>query len=1020
MSGSQSEIHVIKPTRSPRQLSSAQQQDIQFTRVFRFMKDYLVTYYKDILHIVDARNTVVLGICKELRSILDIAVNKDEIFILESSRNVIRLSAKPDKFSALTSSNFFSNFSANNLVGSSSNLSSSTSSTNNAFHHSDSTSPSSGIKNTIPDIMNASIADFRFPQESINYITSKFKQTSEKVIPRINPLLNTIKTVIEADVDIEDGQKLLESGIPSPVMIHTESGEIPTYDIFSTPPPILPEEPVFVPEPERFQKITNQPFEDVVVEVKATAKKPKKGTKSSKNKCSGNSVPPSETASDTVSISSAFSNTSGSENNASSGTGASSASSTSARKNSFKSDITFSSGSNSGSEGIMSTSEHPYMHMRDQLGVPVALSQSWSVGTLMPNKTVTTEELHLKEELLARRLKWPELLPDSVSPDGLFDEPAVVMANGRKERSPDENNCWQVSLHNSNAENRPDRSSVLTLVGPHFVPGSGDENTDTDSRTLSMENGSSFGTVIERELLRNDDEVEDPDEDTQKNTSENCSDIGDDDDNDEDKYYMDIYTRYRGKDSQSVSSYNSVLSFGPPSGSSHVSAGGAAALGVITNSNYVNGNTASSFSSNNPSLSSSVYPENSSALEEELVSSKEKSSDTDTTSTTATSSTTTEEMDSIVESKIVTDECWRKWRLPGGITQLALCDKYIVCVGVKGAVYYSSFDSISLHWKATNYSASAMTLSPCGSIIWRVHRGDLYSLTNHSSSSAAPVGEGGEQWSKLTQKKDVACASVQRSFGWIVKLDGSLEFCTGLLETRLIPYFEKVYTPWPIQEVACSGHRLWALTSDGRVVFRTGTSHLNPKGFDWLEIRWSANDMPAVCSISCGDMREDGSTSVWLSDANGNLYFTSDERDSKGGWIPWKVSVSNGALTASLSSQLQQCKPVVLLSSFREQVSKSFKSLVHQGPKSGLRLCSSRKSVWFSAPDSSLLFGNRSSIAGHYWKPLRVDQGITIPSSWNQIYANSVYNGHGNLWIFDSKGALFYLPPAGGRLQVLL
>ncbi|ODM97592.1 Tectonin beta-propeller repeat-containing protein 2 [Orchesella cincta] len=960
VSGSQPEITVIKP---PKTTLRSPQEDIQFSRVFRFMKDYLVTYHKDILHVMDARNTVVLGTCQQLRSILDVAVNKDEIFILESSRNVIRISAKPDKFASSNLFNIYSSISTNSNTN------------NNTFPE----DFSSGFKN-IPDIMSASISDFRFPQEPINFLTSKFKETSTKVMPKINSTINTIKTVIEADVDIEDGQKLFGDGI-TPGVVALDDSDLPYLDLLSSPP--QESQPVFVPEPERFQKITNLPFEDVVVEAKP---KRKKGMKRKGDLAASKKEGSSDVASDSLSVSSVYSNAStGSDNNVNA-TGvavatSSSSTSSSARKLSVKSDATLSS-SNSGSEGVPSTSSES----KDQLGIPLSLSQSWTIGTLLPNKTVTTEELHLKEELLARRLKWPELLPDSVSADGLFDDFPGVNSMGLSE----ENNCWQVNLNK-----REDRASIATLVGT-YNPLSSDGD-DTDSRTLSMENGSSLGTVIERKIVRNEEAQKvaiEGDEKTQKDTQEDDSDSSE---FDEDRYYVDIYTRYRNTDS-----FSSVLSYGPPSGSSYQSAN---RVPINTNTTTApNGNDeVEKAEEKSKSIGSLPLPLSTTTASEELDNSKEHSVDTVTTSSSV------EEVDSIVESKVFTDEHWRRWRLPGSssISQITMCDHYIICVSCKGIVYYAMLDTIGLDWKSTNYSASAIAVSPCGTVFWRIHKGDLYSLRNLAEN--CPVAkEGGEEWSKLTQKRDVLTATVQKSFGWVVKTDGLLEFCTGLFETKLVPYFEKVYTPWPIQEVACCGHKLWALTSDGRIVLRTGTSDLNPKGVDWVELKWSIKVAPA-CSISCGVVREDGVPSVWFADSNSNLYFTFDEKDARGEWTPWKVSVSNCVVYPVAPTKS------VLLNSIKEQVSRSFKSLVQT--KSALALCSSKNSVWFAAPESLIIYGNRNSITGHCWKPLRIDRGMTAPSTWTNIYANSVYKGHGNLWITDSSGYLYYLPPGGGKLQ---
>lgn len=56
----------------------------------------LVTYNNDVLYILDPKEMAIISTVRHLRGILNVATHKDEIFILEGDRSVVRISIKPE------------------------------------------------------------------------------------------------------------------------------------------------------------------------------------------------------------------------------------------------------------------------------------------------------------------------------------------------------------------------------------------------------------------------------------------------------------------------------------------------------------------------------------------------------------------------------------------------------------------------------------------------------------------------------------------------------------------------------------------------------------------------------------------------------------------------------------------------------------------------------------------------------------------------------------------------------------
>ncbi|XP_043492536.1 WD repeat-containing protein CG11141 [Polistes fuscatus] len=66
-----------------------------FGKLLQFNEDYLITYNSDIIYIVNPQNITVTAVT-DVRRVTDVACTKEEIFIVEGDRNIIRISYYPD------------------------------------------------------------------------------------------------------------------------------------------------------------------------------------------------------------------------------------------------------------------------------------------------------------------------------------------------------------------------------------------------------------------------------------------------------------------------------------------------------------------------------------------------------------------------------------------------------------------------------------------------------------------------------------------------------------------------------------------------------------------------------------------------------------------------------------------------------------------------------------------------------------------------------------------------------------
>ncbi|KAK1131176.1 hypothetical protein K0M31_017465 [Melipona bicolor] len=67
-----------------------------FGVILPFCDDLLVTYSEDIIYVVNPQTIAITSIITDLRRVTDVACTKDEIFVLEGERNVIRIAYYPE------------------------------------------------------------------------------------------------------------------------------------------------------------------------------------------------------------------------------------------------------------------------------------------------------------------------------------------------------------------------------------------------------------------------------------------------------------------------------------------------------------------------------------------------------------------------------------------------------------------------------------------------------------------------------------------------------------------------------------------------------------------------------------------------------------------------------------------------------------------------------------------------------------------------------------------------------------
>jgi hypothetical protein len=171
---------------------------------------------------------------------------------------------------------------------------------------------------------------------------------------------------------------------------------------------------------------------------------------------------------------------------------------------------------------------------------------------------------------------------------------------------------------------------------------------------------------------------------------------------------------------------------------------------------------------------------------------------------------------------------WMHCKVPFTIVNLSVCKYYICCVDSKDTVYYSALNGLSLKWKKVDYKAKQVAISPNGTLVWKLHKCTAYCLENPSVK-----GPFGRRWKEVA--RNVQWISLADNIAWFVS-DGYISVHRQLSSERLSSTAWLVDCEQLVTRICCFQNSVIALTSTGEVLYRSGVSHVVPEGKSWKKI----------------------------------------------------------------------------------------------------------------------------------------------------------------------------------------
>jgi hypothetical protein len=168
---------------------------------------------------------------------------------------------------------------------------------------------------------------------------------------------------------------------------------------------------------------------------------------------------------------------------------------------------------------------------------------------------------------------------------------------------------------------------------------------------------------------------------------------------------------------------------------------------------------------------------------------------------------------------------WMQYKVPDTIVNLSVCKYYVCCVDSKDVAYYSALNDLSLKWQKVDYKAKQIAVSPNGTLVWKLHKCTAYGLECPSVK-----GPFGGRWIEVM--RNVQWISVADTIAWFIS-DGCIYIHKQLSFEHPSSTARLVHCNQHMARICCFQNSVIALTCTGEVLFRSGVSYIVPEGRTW-------------------------------------------------------------------------------------------------------------------------------------------------------------------------------------------
>ncbi len=350
-------------------------------------------------------------------------------------------------------------------------------------------------------------------------------------------------------------------------------------------------------------------------------------------------------------------------------------------------------------------------------------------------------------------------------------------------------------------------------------------------------------------------------------------------------------------------------------------------------------------------------------------------------------------------------DCWETIPQPSrhAIQMVCLSSTSLWLVNAKSCLFWSHASNKGQNWQGLKKHISHISSSSDGVIVWGVYHHQAYVRRGISDLNAA-----GSSWFNTTRNASVSrkikSVSCDNNAVWAITTDGRILFRRGVCEEypEGKVWIEAKSSNTFIQVSSCGGI-VWALDMSGRAYVRENVGDAFPAGTKWRDVK-----TPHFTAIS---VLENGL--VWGIDVEDRLWFkcgaTSFEPEGSGHWFEVTIgSLSKATGTGFVDGMWKVRSTELRSNSFLHSVTSK---LVHSTSNKFIALSACNQSGICLLTSDNELHACWNSLTGYHRQPACVDPLFSV-SVWKHCASfNNVP------WAIREDGELFCFP-SGKSLRV--
>ena len=170
------------------------------------------------------------------------------------------------------------------------------------------------------------------------------------------------------------------------------------------------------------------------------------------------------------------------------------------------------------------------------------------------------------------------------------------------------------------------------------------------------------------------------------------------------------------------------------------------------------------------------------------------------------------------------------------LQSVCMSEQLLWVVDTRGTVYHTTTESKGRDWQVTDKAMNEIASSPSGKIVWGIFRQNAYARLGIGMNPA------GRTWRNVTKNTPLAHKVKQIAADetgvWAIRTDGQVLFRKGVSETT--PHgkvWQEVGHPASFSYVACCNNIIWAINASGKVFIREGITPSSPSGKKWMDVK---------------------------------------------------------------------------------------------------------------------------------------------------------------------------------------